>query len=181
MHFRTMLNVSSAFKLCLCCVAESECRTDVFTAMCVLCILERMDDGKRALINESVCNESGEDCHRVGFGFLQAASLSSLLAARYVSILQQLHGGHSVERMDASMKDNSIPTSFSHYGSSHDSLVVTYPQDNIGRWAFGSDDPISQSDFDFANIDDLFFSTGLLGDNTIGSMGTQIPAAYMGW
>jgi hypothetical protein len=154
---------------------------DIFSSMCVLYILDRLDKDKRSLLGEDTVDDSKEDYHGMGMELLRTASRSSLLAARYIAILQQLHGEHGDGKSTNGSKNSTVSANYQTVSQTHNSQVPADLQDSITRWALNPHDPVSGTDLDFVDIDDLFYSTGPPGDFLMGPAGTQLPAAYMSW
>ena len=147
--------------------------------MCILCILAKTDKEKRTFLGEDASNADEEDCYSMGMELLQAASQSSPLSARYVAILQQLQGDSVVST--GVSKETSVPAQDTSVSQAYPSQVPADSQYGSTRWDFSSQDPMSGFDFDFADIDNLFFSTGPLWQSSMGAAENQMSAAYMSW
>lgn len=65
---------------------------DVFASLCVLCVLERMDNEKRSLLDVSIDSTQCRECYRVGMELLHAVDQSSKLVVRFIAILERLRG-----------------------------------------------------------------------------------------
>src|ERR1700753_2910615 len=69
--------------------------TDISASLCVLLVLDRMDEERLSLLQEDVAGGKGRDCLVVGVQLLQAARQTSSLAARYLATVQKLGGDNA--------------------------------------------------------------------------------------
>ncbi|KAJ9614041.1 hypothetical protein H2200_002177 [Cladophialophora chaetospira] len=128
----------------------------VSAAMCVLLILERLDNEKLSLLQEEVAGGRDKECLVLGWDFLQAASQTNSFAGRYISALQQLAGEKLPSRYATSLKQNEGPG----IDNSHELGELQgygLPEE------FDPLDPVWGINLEFGNFDDWLPSAELFG------------------
>ena len=144
-------------------------RADIFTSMCVLWILERMDQDERSLLGESMDNDKEDDCYQMGMELLEAACQSSSLAARYVAILQQLRGERIKRDSYTGERNHGAPAPKASASQTDDYCVAADSECDMAEWVFNPSDPVFESYLDFTDLDGLLFGTGSLGAPSVGA------------
>lgn len=126
--------------------------------MCVLLVLGRMDEARLSLLQEDAAGGKDRDCLIMGMEFLSVTSQSSSLAARYLTVLQQL-GGEDVQsrRGQALQRSDDVAESENTRG-------LADFQNGMPAMGIDSLDPIWGINLDFGNFDDWLSGSGLGGD-----------------
>ena len=128
--------------------------------MCVLILLDRMDEERLSLLQENVAgSKDKEECLIMGMDLLQAASQSSSLVVRYLTSLQQLSGEDVQTRRTNESQRDDIAENNSSQGMS-DVQNGTLP--------FGIDyfDPVWPNDLEVGNFDDWLAGAELWADSS---------------
>lgn len=135
------------------------CLSDVSAALCVLFILDRMDEERLSLLQEDVADGKDEDCLITGMELLQAASQSSSLAKRYLAALQQLSGEDAQSQYtNASQHNDVVQNDNSRGGVDLQNGIVPLGLDPL--------DPLWGINVDFGNFDNWLSGQELWGDSS---------------
>ena len=155
---------------------------DIFTAMCVLCILEGLTNDKSSLLQESVDNLGEKSCLGMGMEFLQAASPSSRLVARYIAILQQLRGEYADEIATNSPEQANNAVQYASTGSYNNVATPEDFQGDTSWWATYFPENTFGMNFDLGSLNDASSSgIGTFRDFTLGSVPNDFSAAHASW
>lgn len=140
-----------------------------------------MDKDKVSLLDAQSPNAEVDECHSIGLEFLKSTSASSVLAARYVSMLQQLHGDHADESSihdtnDTLNRARNQATEPKQSSSQHD------PLGNMNEWNMDAD-LFSHIEMSFDDFNDSLLATGPSTDpfTFTGPAGDQFALSYVGW
>ena len=118
-----------------------------------------MDEDRLSLLQEDVSDEKDRDCLIKGMGLLQAAKQSGSLAARYLTVLQQLRGENVQPRCTNTPQRSDVTEHGDSQGpvDFHNSLL---PVD------INPLDPIWDINLDLGNFDGWLSGAELSGDSS---------------
>ena len=156
---------------------------DIFTSLGVLCILDRMPEAKRLLAGEQMDPHMPSDHYNRGMDLLKAASRSSSLAVRYISIIHHLKGSEVIdsdERVD-SVTSMAAPAPKSALGDEAGFILPPDPQTGFQTWTFDPMDSLFPADFDFTEVEALLSGANPLEMPFVAPMVGHSGETYMGW
>lgn len=154
---------------------------DIFTALCVLCILEGLANEKRSLLEDTVGDPNGGNCFDMGMEFLQAASPSSRLVSRYIAILQQLRGEHADEDPANGLKQADHVVQHASTDTYNSASTPEDFEEDTSWWATYFPETTFGTNFDLTNLDDASFGMGTFKDVALGSAPKEFSEAYTSW
>ena len=138
--------------------------TVVFASMCVLYVLNGMDEGRLLLLGEDMVDQDNKQCLILGMSFLQSASQSNSLAARYLTILQHLSGENAeAGNINASQRND--------LRDAETAQAVGNFQSTVSPWNIEIPGLTLGASLDFANFDDWLWEADPFSDPTMSTLG----------